>query len=300
MLAPFDLAAEEQDNLLELWHEPQQLKSGLESNGLSSVAQDIADQIGQYSQQYTKFAAISEKVKASSQTRTADLTQSIKAFLQECFFNKIHIVDDPHASGEFIVNRLFAISPPGLLHRVMGIQNIKGPGLNFVYRWQSWQTCYHACNKLRSSDENVVRTGLRELSAFQDYGLLCEDYVKETIEQTRARPVAQSEHFQAGLAVIEKSMEDRLASIRDIIHASRGRNWALAPVFQFLESFLDAGDGIRRRKAANRIYRDLRMGRISQNRASTELNHLNQRQKGGWLFEQLMALMRKISGSASA
>ena len=300
MLAPFHLPAEARDSLLELWHEPHQLQSGLENNGLASVARDIADHIEQYSRQYTEFAAISERIGADGQSHAADGAKSVREFLEACFLNKIHIVDDPHASGEFIVNRLFAISPPGLLHRVMGIQNIKGPGLDFVYRWQSWETCYQACNKLRSSDESVVRTGLRELSAFQDYGLLCEEYVQETIEQTRARPVAQSEHFQAGLAVIEKAMEARLASIREVMEASGGRKRALAPIFHFLESFLDAGDGIRRRKTANRIYRDLRMGRISQNRAATELNHLNKRQKGGWLFEQLMGVVRKMSGSASA
>ncbi|MBS3808678.1 MAG: hypothetical protein KGY38_00795 [Desulfobacterales bacterium] len=297
MLAPLDLGAEVRKNLLKLWHEPQQLKSGLQNNGLSSVADDIADQIQQYSRQYTEFAAISEKIENGGLLGTADLAESISEFLKKWFFNKIHIVDDPHVSGEFIVNRLFDISPPGLLHRVMGIQNIKGPGLDFVYRWQSWQTCYQACNKLRSDDENVVRTGLHELSAFQDYGLLCEDYVKETIEYTRTRSVAQSEHFQAGLEVIEKTMEDRLSSIRDFLQATGRRNRAFVPIFHFLESFLDAGDGIRRRKAANRIYRDLKKGRVSQDRAATELNQLHNRQKGGWLFDQLMGMLRKITGS---
>ncbi|MFW5989405.1 MAG: hypothetical protein ACOCPQ_04140 [Desulfosudaceae bacterium] len=37
----------------------------------------------------------------------------------------------------------------------------------------------------------------------------------------------------------------------------------------------------------------------SYDRASVELTLLNKRQKGGWLFEQLMAMIRKLSGSSS-
>ncbi len=296
MLSPFDLEPGERENISQLWHSPQQVQSRLEEQGLSDVARDIAEQIQVYSRQYTEFAAILERMQSGGPDHAGDLGQSISKFLEKWFFQKIHIVEDSNASGEYIVKRLFDLSPPGILHRVMGIQNIKGPGLDFIYRWQSWQTCYQACNKLRSQDENLVRTGLRELSAFQDFGLLCEDYVHETIAHTRSRSVAQSEHFQAGLEVIEKSVNERLAILQNLLQASGGRNRAIAPIFNFLEAFLDAGDGIRRKKAAHRIYRDIKMGRISQDRAATELNLLNKRQKGGWLFDQLMGMLRKISG----
>ena len=53
-----------------------------------------------------------------------------------------------------------------------------------------------------------------------------------------------------------------------------------------LEEFLDAGDAVRRRNQADRIYEDLIAERISRERAVTELQALTQRQKGGWLLKK--------------
>ena len=50
-----------------------------------------------------------------------------------------------------------------------------------------------------------------------------------------------------------------------------------------LESFLDAGDAIKRRREANRIYRDLMAERVSSRAAVAMLQALTKRQKGGWL-----------------
>ena len=38
-----------------------------------------------------------------------------------------------------IIELIGQLTPPGFLNRIMGIQNIKGTGLDFVYRWQAWQ-----------------------------------------------------------------------------------------------------------------------------------------------------------------
>lgn len=54
---------------------------------------------------------------------------------------------------------------------------------------------------------------------------------------------------------------------------------------------IDAGDAVRRRKRANRIYRDLAEERISGERAVKELKTLNRRQKGGWLWAGLQRIL---------
>ena len=54
-----------------------------------------------------------------------------------------------------------------------------------------------------------------------------------------------------------------------------------------VEQFLDAGDAVRRRRTANRIYKDLIAQRIGYDRATLELKSLNKRQKGGWLVAAL-------------
>ena len=54
------------------------------------------------------------------------------------------------------------------------------------------------------------------------------------------------------------------------------------------EQWVEVQDATRRRRTADRIYRDLRHERISRQRAVEELRKLNKRQKGGWLASQLL------------
>jgi len=63
-----------------------------------------------------------------------------------------------------------------------------------------------------------------------------------------------------------------------------------------IEAFLDAGDAVKRRKLADRIYRDLADERISHQRAALELQTLTQRQKGGWLEKQVRAWLLALRG----
>lgn len=94
--------------------------------------------------------------------------------------------------------------------------------------------------------------------------------------------MAQSEYVQASLSLIERTMNLRLEQVKQEISKAPGRGGMLTPLLNFVEAFLDAGDGVRRRKAANRIYKDLALGRISHDQAVMALKEVNKRQKGGW------------------
>ncbi|MCU7906739.1 MAG: hypothetical protein KZQ76_13020 [Candidatus Thiodiazotropha sp. (ex Epidulcina cf. delphinae)] len=56
--------------------------------------------------------------------------------------------------------------------------------------------------------------GLRNLSAFQDYGQLSEETVRKTIERVRHKKLAQNEFFQAGLRVILTNLEAAMKGVR--------------------------------------------------------------------------------------
>jgi hypothetical protein len=71
-------------------------------------------------------------------------------------------------------------------------------------------------------------------------------------------------------------------------------------VLDIVEGFLEPGDSVKRRKTANRIYRDLVVGRISAKRAEVELKGLTQRQKGGWLARAVEGMRRKLSETVAA
>jgi hypothetical protein len=181
----------------------------------------------------------------------------------------------------------------------MGMQNIKGTGLDFVYRWQAWETCFKACELLRGQSVRDIEWGLKELGTFREFGVLSGEYVRDTIERVRRSPLAQREQFQAELSVIESNLARVMRSIseeltRSETSSSRARQW-VERVCTIVEEFFDAGDAVKRRKIANVIYRDLVAERISSERAALELQGLNKRQKGGWLFDRLSNLHRILT-----
>jgi len=210
---------------------------------------------------------------------------------------RIVVLDDIHISGDAIIARIRDETPPGYHNRIMGCQNIKGPGLDFVYRWQAWDRCHQACALIRTGKEPAVEAGLGELVEFQSFNPVCEEYLRETLEGLRHRDVAQSEQMQSRIHMIETALKQQLAAAdRQGGSAHGGGGW-LAGLIHAVEAFLDAGDAVKRRKRADRIYRDLVAERISQARAVTELQALNRRQKGGWLLARLQRFMSRLGGS---
>ncbi len=81
-------------------------------------------------------------------------------------------------------------------------------------------------------------------------------------------------------------MTNSFAMVRAQLEKSGTKRIALR-ILDAIEAFLDAGDAVRRRKTANRIYRDLIDERISHERAAKELKYLSKQQAGGWLAARL-------------
>nr|MBC8414325.1 hypothetical protein [bacterium] len=125
-------------------------------------------------------------------------------------------------------------------------------------------------------------------------GLLCEQYVYRTIESVRPSTLAQSERFQAELSVIESNLGTAMKKVSHSMNVTEKPGF-LNILTGFIESFMDAGESIRRRKASDRIYRDLVDERISHERAAIELQKINKEQKGGWLSGQFGRLIGRSS-----
>ncbi len=174
----------------------------------------------------------------------------------------------------------------------MGIQNIKGTGLDFVYRWQAWDNCNRYCQQLNNPSPAVSATGFRALAAFQEHGLLTEETVRQTIAKIENLPIAHSELYKADLSIIKANLERSIESLSKKGGQKTSGNTWIKKITVVLEAFLDAGDAVKRRKKANQIYKDLVTERISHERATLELQKINKRQKGGWLN---LALLHKTS-----
>lgn len=240
--------------------------------------------------EYETFAA-----RLGTETDRTQLDADFRNLLWQWFQRKLVVVEDFHASGNQIIGLIAERTPPGLENKVMGIQNIKGTGLDFVYRWQAWDICYRACEALANPDSATAERGLTALMSFHEYGVLCEEHVLNTLAEVHQSGRLQQERQQAELAVIRTNLDVAMRQVRQGMQALRATGW-VERILSAVEGFFDAGDAVKRRRRADKIYADLVSERISHSRAAMELQALNKRQKGGWLYADLQDRVGTIQG----
>lgn len=278
----------EKTDIASLWNSPEKLKERLDAEGLGKYSDDLIKHLKEYASLYEEYRKFSERL-SSAGLQKEGLDKEFREMMWRWFESKIVVIWDFHASGDKIVSIIAQATPPGLLNRVMGTQNIKGTGLDFVYRWQAWEKCFSYCAKLPSNDPRVFEQGLGDLSVFQEYGVLCEDHVREKVEIARTAPLAQNEKCQAELAVVLSNLEGAMTWVNSKMETQR-TSGPFVKIVDVIEAFLDIGDAVKRRKTADRIYKDMITERISHERAIRELKELNKRQKGGWFWAQFTEL----------
>ncbi len=276
------------EKAISCWHDIERLRTMLDELD-ATAASTLVQHYEPMLQQYHAYMAFAQRIQHLGVEAHEQLDGEYRRLLEEWFRRKLIVIEDAHATGEQIIHHIVEATPPGFMHRLMGMQNIKGTGLDFVYRWQDWERCYQACEKLKDDDPYVVGSGLNELTSFQNYGQLSEQWVRQSIEAVRHSKLGSRQRFQAELNVILTALDSAMKEVRVQLQHEHHRG-LLERFIDGIEAFIDAGDAVSRRKTANRIYRDLVAERISHERAANELRKLTQRQKGGWLLDNLYAL----------
>ena len=273
--------------VLACWQDDAALRQALVSIGCSMIDETLAFVASARTTmtEHAAFAArLAQAERAPNAAPGAALDQAFRDLLWQWFARKLVVVADYYASGDSIIQMLAEHTPPGCENRVMGIQNIKGTGLEFIYCWQAWDSCHAACQSLTSRDVARAEQGLSTLAQMQNFGVLSEQCVQQTLATARSARHLQSESHQAELNQIEANLQKAMEQVRQRMGTQAASGW-LEKVCSVVEGFLDAGDAVRRRRKANRIYVDLASQRISHSRAAIELQGLTQRQKGGWLYK---------------
>lgn len=236
--------------------------------------------------EWQAFSELEQQIARDPKSPEA-IDNQVRELLWKWFRSRITIVRSPFVTGEQLVNLICEQTPPGYTNRILGMQNIKGPGLDWVYRWQAWDKVHDAGNTMLTGNRGEAIRALQFLAGFQEYGLLSAEYMRDLLQQASELPVAQSESFQAELRLLDANLESREKSAEGEKHSADelpGGLWLT--VVSWVEKFLDVGDAVRRRRTADRIYRDMVTRRISTARAAEELQSLTKRQKGGWLVRR--------------
>lgn len=239
------------------------------------------------------------------------LDDQMRELLGKAFMAKLVPVRDVYTKGETIVRLIAEATPPGLVNRIMGMQNIKGTGLDWVYRWQAWEQVWKACQMLRSEGPSEIERGYRALANFQEFGVLSETEVRAGVAAARARLSKLPNISSAQLDALEARLDAQIAqqgaaTAGDSAGEDAGsdkRGWIGPAADRFIalaEGFTDPGDAMNRRAKSDRIYKALIAEQISLQKAAAELKEITARQKGGWLAKSIKSRSRKMLGTSKA
>lgn len=224
----------------------------------------------------------------ADRTVDANLEERCRETFTEWVRARIHIEPNTYASGDEVVARLVELAPPNMLTRAMGIQNIKGTGLGFIYKWQDYDQQANALRDIASGSAERTEHGLRRLETGPPIAQLGRDAVLAVLENLDTEKTG----LPASASMLACSLHETLSARVDVNPSvtSHTSDSMLANFLGGLEGIADAYLAIRRRKRADRVYADLAQQRIGRDRAAQEIQALNAEQKGGWLLQRLSAL----------
>jgi len=184
-----------------------------------------------------------------------------KDTLTKWFMNKFIFPDKNTLLGDEMITWICKNTPPYYLNRIMGIQNIKGPGLEFVYRWQAWEKCFDAGNLLLSPIPQKILKGFRNLMDINEFGVLSQEYLEALYPKITTKYETEIKQIQNHVEEIKKA--HKLKSAEKISFFKR-----------LITAFFDINVSYAQTNQANAIYQDLSTNRISYFRAHEELEKL--------------------------
>jgi poly-gamma-glutamate synthase PgsB/CapB len=214
----------------------------------------------------------------------AAFDNTFRASWRELFEEKVIPIHNAETTGDQIIDLCARATPPGTRVRIFGMQNIKGTGLDFVYRWVALDTVVLTLRAQQSERSDRRIAALRELESFEDHGVYDSGLALGVLAM---QPIRQP-------GPEELHLRDRVRSKLEAVYAKRvallrtqTKRDSFDQVAGVLEGGVDYLDAILRYRASRQIMDDLAERRISHGRAALEMRTLVGRQKGGWLAKSL-------------
>ncbi|WP_394833956.1 hypothetical protein LVJ94_46370 [Pendulispora rubella] len=203
----------------------------------------------------------------------AIFAQTYRALFEE----QLVAIDEPAIKGDALIARIAQTAPPGARVDIMGLQNIKGTGLDFVYRWVSLDTVARALDKVGSPSPEAWDEGLRELLTYEGWGHVEASHALAVLESHRAHvPPDRAVRIDAVLTYLRPIEEQRRRALT--AKASRSLRERLR---DFTGRTFDYLDAMRRQRMAKRVLDDLVTQRISHAEAALAMRAIVARGKMG-------------------
>ncbi len=218
-------------------------------------------------------------------------TAALRELFEARFSSRLFVLSDSDATGDQVIDFAARQLLPGLNYELLGCQNIKGTGLDFVYRFTSLERVVNWLRLLEERPEDRHAT-LMLLGNHADYGLFDSGLALEAIGRALDTADPQWEPHRSALERLRERLSVLHRSKQQALTAKRKRS-ALSVVLGWMEPFVDHLDAISRHKRAVRTMDELIAGRITQAVAVERLRDLTARQKGGWLAKDVTTLFAR-------
>jgi hypothetical protein len=210
----------------------------------------------------------------------ARLDQIFFAAYEAMYMETIIPLYDSNLTGDQIIDKIASLIPEGSHGAVMGIQNIKGTGLDFVYRWVAVDRVHRAITRLRSASADARSDGIRELVVHDDYGLLDARMALEAIQQVNDPALASQ--VASLVPRLNQIIEKRSAALTATRSDTVGDK-----IRAFIGKTFDYMHSIRRQNQARQVVDDLVAGRISHPQAAIRMRDVVASAKGAWMRKKI-------------
>lgn len=202
------------------------------------------------------------------------------------FMSTVEVLSDPATPGVDVIRRCAIQAPPGAPVHVIGMQNIKGTGLDFANRWVAIGRLHRLLEDLGGFDLQAQKAAGRALRLLNGLADFEHQEVCARLEALVNDGDLPPEQGTAARQLLER-FEEAAPGGAGTARRSRERSAALRAVLGWFEVVLDPLASLRRTRIVRRIATDLQQERISTARAIELLNREVKAQKPGWLVRWL-------------
>jgi hypothetical protein len=267
------------------------LKAALEAHPPPEGADDVRPDVIEHAARRARRLGVRDKARAAvaaalDRGDEAAANEAFRKAYRELFLDRMAVLWNADAKGDKVIDFIARTVPPGFDARLMGSQNIKGTGLDFVYRWLSIDRVRLALARL-VGDPAARREVLTWLLSYTDFGLIDCREALAALRAIHAGDPGWSEHMGLLDSAIQRLTaldRDKTTALTAIVKAGAGEK-----ILGRLEQIVDHLDSVRRTRWADAVMRDLFAQRVGHGRAALLLREIVARQKGGWLSKDLSA-----------
>jgi gamma-polyglutamate synthase len=227
----------------------------------------------------SRFINFQEKIgKTLIDVEKIKLEKELKDFFSEIFFAKIKVLTDKNASGEEVIMELVSHLPRGLFARVMGLQNIKGTGLDFVYQWEKWSNLYKSCQLVIEGGSAQINKGSQQLLEYSYYGILSKEKIQSLVQKNGSEIDPTKLKAIKSILASQDSESLKTNTVRTTLVSKLKYKF-----LRCIASIFEVSRAIDRKLRAKKIYSKLICHEISYESARGKLWKLYKEQDGEWL-----------------